>query len=97
MDALTAFGLFAVTAMLVCYALEDRSHWFVLAFAESCALGSAYGFLQGAWPFGVVEAIWAVVALRRWHIQIKPRQNQNSKSRPVPRSEVSRALDIGLA
>jgi hypothetical protein len=47
MDALTAFGLFAVTAMLVCYALEDRSHWFVLAFAGACALGSAYGFLQG--------------------------------------------------
>ena len=54
MDALTLFGLFAVTAMLVCYALEDRSHWFVLLFAASCALGSAYGFLQGAWPFGLV-------------------------------------------
>jgi hypothetical protein len=52
MDALTAFGLFAVTAMLVCYALEDRSHWFILAFAGACALGSIYGFLQGAWPFG---------------------------------------------
>src|ERR1700692_2008269 len=66
MDALTAFGLFAVTAMLLCYAMEDRSPWFVLAFAGACALGSVYGFLQGAWPFGVVEAIWAVVALRRW-------------------------------
>jgi hypothetical protein len=66
MDTLTAFGLFAVTAMLLCYAIEDRSPWFVLAFAASCALGSAYGFLQGAWPFGVVEAIWAVVAFRRW-------------------------------
>ena len=63
---LTAFGLFAVTAMLVCYALEDRSPWFVLAFAVACALGSAYGFLQGAWPFGIVEAIWSLVALRRW-------------------------------
>jgi hypothetical protein len=72
MDALTAFGLFAVTAMLICYALEDRSHWFVLAFAGACALGSAYAFLQGAWPFGVVEAIWAIVALRRW-FQIRPR------------------------
>ena len=59
MDTLTAFGLFAVTAMLICYALEDRSRWFVLAFAAACALGSAYGFLQGAWPFGVVEAIWS--------------------------------------
>ena len=66
MEPLTAFGLFAVTAMLVCYALEERSHWFVLAFAASCALGSVYGFLQGAWPFGVVEAIWGLVALRRW-------------------------------
>jgi hypothetical protein len=66
MDGLTLFGLFAVTAMLVCYALEDRSPWFVLAFAGACALGSAYGFLQGAWPFGVVEAVWSVVAVRRW-------------------------------
>ena len=66
MDTLTAFGLFAVTLMLVCYAAEDRSPWFILAFAAACALGSIYGFLQGAWPFGLVEAIWSVVALRRW-------------------------------
>ena len=59
MDRLTLFGLFAVTAMLLCYALEDRSRWFVLGFAVACALGSIYGFLQGAWPFGLVEAIWA--------------------------------------
>lgn len=67
MTLLTLFGLFAVTAMLVTYALESRSHWFVLAFAGSCVLGSAYGFMQGAWPFGVVEAIWAFVAARRWY------------------------------
>jgi hypothetical protein len=64
--ALTLFGLFAVTAMLVTYAMESRSPWFILAFAASCTLGSVYGFLQGAWPFGVVEAIWSIVALRRW-------------------------------
>lgn len=69
LDGLTLFGLFAVTAMLVCYAFEDRSPWFIAGFAVACALGSAYGFLQGAWPFGVVEAIWAIVALRRWHIK----------------------------
>jgi hypothetical protein len=69
MDGLTLFGLVAVTLMLVCYALEDRSPWFILAFAVACALGSTYGFLQGAWPFGLVEAIWAVVALRRWTIR----------------------------
>jgi hypothetical protein len=67
-DPLALFGLFAVTAMLVCYALEDRSHWFVLTFAAACLLGSIYGFLQGAWPFGLVEAVWALVALRRWRI-----------------------------
>jgi hypothetical protein len=72
MDRLTLFGLFAVTAMLVCYAWEDRSHWFVLGFACACALGSIYGFLQGAWPFGLVEAIWAVVALRRWGLRSRP-------------------------
>lgn len=60
------FGLFAVTAMLICYTLEGRSAWFILAFAFSCALGSTYGFLQGAWPFGIVEAVWAAVAARRW-------------------------------
>jgi hypothetical protein len=66
MDALTLFGLLAVVAMLVFYALEDRSPWFILAFAGACALASVYGFLQGAWPFGVVEAVWAGVAVHRW-------------------------------
>jgi len=66
MTRLTIFGLFAVTAMLLCYAFEERSRWFILAFAVACALGSIYGFLQGAWPFGLVEAIWSVVAVRCW-------------------------------
>jgi hypothetical protein len=70
-SSLAAFGLLAVTAMLVCYALEDRSPWFTLAFAASCALGSVYGFLQGAWPFGVIEAIWSAVAVRRWRMKAK--------------------------
>jgi hypothetical protein len=52
--------------MLVCYALERRSPWFVLAFAVACLLASLYGFLQGAWPFGLVEAVWAGVAWRRF-------------------------------
>ena len=69
MDRLTLFGLLAVASMLVCYALEDRSRWYVLAFAASCALASVYGFLQGAWPFGVIEAVWAGVALRRWQLR----------------------------
>jgi hypothetical protein len=66
MDALTLFGLVAVALMLVFYALEAWSRWFILAFAGACVLASLYGFLQGAWPFGVVEAIWSLVALWRW-------------------------------
>ncbi|HEX4003909.1 MAG TPA: hypothetical protein VHX36_14760 [Candidatus Acidoferrales bacterium] len=68
MSRLSLFGLFAVTAMLLCYAFEKRGRWFILGFAAACALGSVYGFLQGAWPFGFVEAVWAIVALRRWWI-----------------------------
>ena len=66
MDGLTLFGLAAVTLMLGFYAVEHRSHWFILAFGGACLLASLYGFLSGAWPFGVVEAVWAVVAFRRW-------------------------------
>lgn len=66
MTALNLFGLFAVTIMVVCYALEKRHAMFILAFAGSCLLASAYGFLQGAWPFGLVEAVWSVIAVRRW-------------------------------
>ena len=66
MNWLTLYGLAAVSAMLMFYALEDRSAWFVLAFAGACLLASTYGFLQGAWPFGVVEVVWSAIALRRW-------------------------------
>lgn len=72
MDTLTLFGLLAVSLMLLTYTFESRSHWMVLAFALACLLASAYGFLQGAWPFGVVELIWAGVALMRW----RNRRNQ---------------------
>jgi hypothetical protein len=65
-DALTAFGVAALTLMMLMYALESRGPRFVLAFAAGCALSSAYGFLSGAWPFGVVEAIWTVIAVRRY-------------------------------
>jgi hypothetical protein len=67
MSPLTLFGLCAATLMMVCYALEDRSPTYILGFAIACVLGSLYGCLQGAWPFGLVEAVWSVVAARRWH------------------------------
>lgn len=63
---LTAFGVTALSFMMVMYALERRGRPYLLAFAAGCALSSAYGFLAGAWPFGVIEAIWSIVALRRW-------------------------------
>jgi hypothetical protein len=71
MDTLSLFGLTAVTAMLIFYALEDRSPWYSLAFAGACALGSAYGFLQGAWPFGLVEFVWTAVAVNRWRVRMR--------------------------
>jgi hypothetical protein len=66
MGMLTLFGATAVTFMMVMYALERRHPGFVLAFACGCALSSVYGFLAGTWPFGVVEAIWAGVAVHRY-------------------------------
>lgn len=66
MNILTIFGAGAVALMLLSYALEDRSSWWVLVFALACAASSLYGWLAGTWPFGVVETIWALVALRRW-------------------------------
>ena len=63
---ITLYGVAALTFMMAMYALEQRHHHFVLAFAAGCALSSSYGFLTGAWPFGVVEAVWTLVALRRW-------------------------------
>lgn len=66
MDGITAFGVAALTFMMVMYALEPRGRRFVLAFAAGCALSSLYGFASGAWPFGVVEAVWTVIALRRY-------------------------------
>jgi hypothetical protein len=69
---LTAFGATAVTFMMVMYAMERRHRGFVLAFACGCALSSTYGFLAGTWPFGVVEAIWSVIALDRYR-RARPR------------------------
>jgi hypothetical protein len=66
MDALTIYGAISVTLMMIAYALESRAALFVLIFAGACVASSAYGFLQGAWPFGVVEIVWAGVALLRW-------------------------------
>jgi hypothetical protein len=63
---LTLYGVLALTFMMTMYALEPRGARFILLFALGCALSSSYGFLSGAWPFGVVEAIWTVIALRRY-------------------------------
>ena len=86
MNGLTIFGLIAVTAMLVFYAIESRSPLCILGFAAACLMGSLYGFLQGAWPFGLVEAIWSLVALRRWWLA--PRA-----SRPTALQRLLAAVD----
>jgi hypothetical protein len=63
---LTIYGVVALTFMMTMYALEARGRRYVIGFAVGCALSSSYGFASGAWPFGVVEAIWAVIAIRRY-------------------------------
>ncbi len=70
-SVLTWFGVAAVSAMLLFYALESRSPWFVLAFAGACLASSAYGFLLGSWPFGIVELVWSGVAVVRWRAASK--------------------------
>ena len=66
MNVLSAFGALSVTAMLIFYSLEHRSPVYILCFAGACVGSSVYGFLQGAWPFGIVEGIWSLVAFQRW-------------------------------
>lgn len=78
MDALSLFGLITVIFMLIFYALEERSHWFILLFSLSCVLSSVYGFLQGAWPFGLVEIAWTIVVFHKWltHIKLMKKQER---------------------
>lgn len=87
---LTVFGACAVTFMMVMYALEGRGRRFVLAFAVGCALSSTYGFLAGTWPFGIVEAIWSVVAVMRYFDQ-RPAADGDSNHRLKPKAGASSA------
>jgi hypothetical protein len=68
--AVTIYGVFALTFMMSMYAMERRGRRYVLAFAVGCVLSSAYGFLSGAWPFGIVELIWSAIAFRRYRAAI---------------------------
>lgn len=81
---LTAFGITALTFMMVTYALEPRHPGFVLAFAAGCGLASAYGFLSGAWAFGVVEAVWGLVALRRFAIRVRRAETVSAPRSSAP-------------
>jgi hypothetical protein len=76
--ALTVFGACAVTIMMLCYALERRGSAFILVFALGCLGASAYGWLAGTWPFGIVEAIWAVIAFRKW-LRVRPLSSSASE------------------
>jgi hypothetical protein len=64
---LTLFGAAVVTCMMLFYALEGRSPWFTFAFAVACLGSSTYGWLAGTWPFGIVEAMWALIAFKKWY------------------------------
>ena len=66
MSLVTVYGVLALSFMMVMYALERRGRMFILAFAVGCLLSAVYGFLSGAWPFGLVEGIWCLVAAQRF-------------------------------
>ncbi len=76
--AVTIYGVCAVTFMMTMYALERRGNRYVLLFALGCVLSSAYGFLSGAWPFGVVELVWSTIAFRRY------RSERSATGSPAP-------------
>ncbi len=84
---LTLFGVVALTFMMLMYALERRGRGFIFAFGCGCLLSSAYGFLAGTWPFGVVEAIWAAIAFRRYHTT---RADEAQAAAASPRRAVTR-------
>lgn len=75
---LIIYGVVVLSFMMIMYALERRSHWFVLAFAAGCALSASYGFLSGAWPFGVVESIWCLIAADRFRRLAASRRSQSA-------------------
>jgi hypothetical protein len=79
---ITVYGVCAVTFMMVMYALEGRHRGYVLAFAVGCVLSSGYGFASGAWPFGIVELVWAGVAVRRF--RSPPPETRRGVKRPTP-------------
>ena len=63
---LTLFGSVAVGAMMLSYGLEARSKWYVPTFALASAATSLYSGLVEAYPITVIEAVWSLVALRRF-------------------------------
>ena len=87
MSLITGFGVLALTFMLAMYALERRGRIFILAFAFGCLLSSLYGFLAGAWPFGVVEAVWCVVAAQRFRSSTKSAGSRTSPHEFEPDAE----------
>jgi hypothetical protein len=78
---ITVYGVVALSFMMLMYLFEKRSPIFVLAFAAGCALSSSYGFLSGAWPFGVVEGVWTGVAIHRWYlVRIRSRSGSEGEA-----------------
>jgi len=95
---LTVSGACVVTFMMVMYALEGRGRGFVLAFALGCALSSTYGFLAGTWPFGIVEGVWSLVAVKRYVGQsggagAESRSAESSTRSASPRAGSSIAIE----
>lgn len=80
-DALTLFGLISVVAALVFYSKEESGPAYTLGFGLACFASSVYGFLQGAWPFGIIEAVWGIVATRKWLQRVAARAALSDSSK----------------
>lgn len=69
MDVLAVFG-FLTAFFTLCFALDQRkSRSLVLMTALGLAGLSAYAFLQGAWPLGIVNGVWSAATLGKWRRQ----------------------------
>ena len=66
MSSIEIFGALSVSLMMLFYALEKRASVFVLLFSAACLASSGYAVAIQAWPFAVVEFLWAGIAFHRW-------------------------------
>ena len=64
-------GLVAISIMVISYALERYSSFFIATFALGCVLAAVYAYHLGSYPFLIAESIWAAIAFARWRSAVR--------------------------